>query len=74
MENPSRPILTDSELNNLSRDNLKAKWHQLQNYIDILEERNKINLYELAKLKNIILMNYVSSKELESTVNYSLLS
>jgi hypothetical protein len=68
MENPSRPILTDSELENLSKEDLKSKWNQLQDYIDSLEERNKINMYELAKLKNIILMNYVSSKEFESTV------
>jgi hypothetical protein len=69
MDNAPRPVLSDHELDNLSRDDLKTKWKQLQDYVDSLEEKNKLNLYELVKLKNIILMNYISSKELfESTV------
>ena len=69
MDNPSRPILNDAELDSLSREELKSKWKQLQSYIDTVEDKNKQNLYELVKLKNIILTNYISSKEFESTVS-----
>ena len=70
IENPDRPVLSDEQLDSLSREELKLKWKQLQSYTDTLEETNKNNLYELVKMKNIILMNYVSSKEFESTSQF----
>ena len=79
-----RPILTDEQLVLISKDDLIHKWRQLERYANDLEARceqtiqenkkklNQIEIaksFEIAKLKNIILMKYVSSKEQESTVS-----
>lgn len=57
--------LSDQVLENISKEELIQKWKQLDKYRLNLEERERKNLAELTKLKNIILMNYVSSKEIE---------
>ena len=71
-----RPILADDELKQISKDDLVIKWKQLDAYTNNLEVNSKelesklkAKLYEVTRLKNIMLVNYVSSKELESTVN-----
>ena len=71
-----RPILTDDEIKQISKDDLVIKWKQLDAYTNNLEVNSKelesklkAKLYEVTRLKNIMLVNYVSSKELESTVN-----
>ena len=79
-----RPILTDEQLVQISKDELILKWRQLERYANDLEARceqtlqenkkklNQIEIaksFEIAKLKNIILTKYVSSKEQESTVS-----
>ena len=68
-----RPVLSDFDFEKLNKDEFKVKWKQLNDYVDSLEERNMNNLHELAKLKNILLINFVSSKEYESTVKQNLL-
>lgn len=68
-ENDRPKPLEDSELEALSKEELIKSWKELNKYRLGLEEREKKNLNELVKLKNIILMNYVSSKEIELTVS-----
>ena len=80
---PKRPVLTDLQLSEINRDELVLKWRELeqftnqlhdQNEQNIVDAQNKLNTLsthkslEIAKLKNIILMKYVASKEQESTV------
>lgn len=70
-EQDDRPeALSDEYLDTLSKEELVLKLKKMQKYTTSLEEREKKNLMELTKLKNIILMNYVSAKELESSVNF----
>jgi hypothetical protein len=68
-ENDRPKPLEDAELEVLSKEELIKSWKDLNKYRLGLEEREKKNLNELVKLKNIILMNYVSSKEIELTVS-----
>lgn len=68
-ENDRPKSLEDAELEALSKEELIKSWKELNKYRLGLEEREKKNLNELVKLKNIILMNYVSSKEIELTVS-----
>ena len=68
-ENDRPKPLEDAELEALSKEELIKSWKELNKYRLGLEEREKTNLNELVKLKNIILMNYVSSKEIELTVS-----
>ena len=68
-ENDRPKPLEDAELEALSKEELIKSWKELNKYRLGLEEREKKNLNELVKLKNIILMNYVSSKEIELTVS-----
>ena len=74
IENVEKPALKDEDLDNMSREEIISSYKQLKNYTNNLEEREKKNLFELAKLKNIILMNYVSSKEFESSVKKKLIN
>lgn len=69
VENDVRPVLTDKELETMSKEDLAAKWKQLDKYTSNLEEKHQTNLAELVRVKNIILMNYISSKEMESAVS-----
>ena len=68
-ENDRPKPLEDAELEALNKEELIKSWKELNKYRLGLEEREKKNLNELVKLKNIILMNYVSSKEIELTVS-----
>ena len=65
-------FLNDEQLAKISKEDLVNNYKQLQNYIETLKTKNQQNekekLFEIAKLKNLILMKYVSSKEQESTV------
>ena len=76
IQNLEFPSLTDEELEKLTKEDLVLKWKQLENYtknieVNLKETESKLKAkyFEITKLKNIMLMNYVSSKELESTVN-----
>lgn len=69
-----KPNFADEELEKFSKEDLLHVLKQFKGYTSYLEEKEKKNLFELGKLKNIILMNYVSSKELESTVNIRVLN
>jgi len=68
-----RPRLADEQLEVLNKEELVAKWRLLNSYVDSLENKlasvESHKSLEIAKLKNIILMKYISSKQLESTVN-----
>ncbi len=68
-----RPRLADEQLQVLNKEELVAKWRLLNSYVDSLENKlasvESQKSLEIAKLKNIILMKYISSKQLESTVN-----
>jgi len=76
IQNLERPSLTDDELEKIDKDDLVQKWKQLEAYTKNLEvsmketeSKLKAKYFEITKLKNIMLMNYVSSKEIESTVS-----
>ena len=68
-----RPRLADEQLEVLNKEELVAKWRLLNSYVDSLENKlasvESQKSLEIAKLKNIIIMKYISSKQLESTVN-----
>ena len=57
--------LGETDLASLNKDELVQAYKQLDKYRLSIEEREKKNLMELTKLKNIILMNYVTTKEIE---------
>ncbi len=67
--NEERPAnLTDLELEQLSKEELITKWKQMQFYAQHLQKQNTDYLtqlngksFEIAKLKNLILMRQVSS-------------
>jgi hypothetical protein len=65
-------FLNDEQLAKISKEDLVNNYKQLQNCIETLntkrQQNEKEKLFEIAKLKNLILMKYVSSKEQESTV------
>lgn len=67
-----RPYLNEDQLALLEKDELIKHFKQLQKYTDNLQlkyqQSDKVKSFEIAKLKNLILMKYVSSKEQESTV------
>lgn len=65
--------MSDAQLDEMSKDELVKLFKQLDKYRLGIEEREKKNLMELTKLKNIILMNYVTTKEIELSVisNYT---
>lgn len=80
----AQPSLTDEQLSLITNDELILKWKDLTAFANnqrlkfnqALEEKqtefSEINVkksLEIAKLKNIILMKYVTSKEQESTVS-----
>lgn len=81
-EQETQPSLTDQQLTTITKDELILKWRDLIKFTDDqrlkfkqtladkqaeLDEINTKKSLEIAKLKNIILMKYVSSKEQEST-------
>ena len=81
-EQETQPSLTDQQLTTITKDELILKWKDLIKFTDDqrlkfkqtladkqaeLDEINTKKSLEIAKLKNIILMKYVSSKEQEST-------
>ena len=77
IQNFERPTLTDDDIEKLGKDELVQKWKQLEAYTKNLEmsaketeSKLKAKYFEVTKLKNIMLMNYVSSKEIESTVGF----
>lgn len=59
---------TNVEFEKFTKEELIFKFKELKEYTEELEQKEKKNLLELAKLKNIILMNYISSKEPELSV------
>ncbi|RNA33063.1 pre-mRNA-splicing regulator WTAP [Brachionus plicatilis] len=61
--NEEKSKIGDFELENLTKDELIAEYRKLSAYATGIEEREKKQLMEIAKLKNIILMNYANSKE-----------
>ena len=70
-----RPKLSADELEKIDLPTLIEKWNKLNKYVNGLESENeecilklKKTQIELAKLKNVLLMNYVSTKEIESNV------
>lgn len=82
---PKRPVLTDLQLSEINRDELVLKWRELEQFTNQLHDQNEQNIVdaqnkldtlnthkslEIAKLKNIILMKYVASKEQESTSQF----
>lgn len=76
IQNSEWSVLTNEELEKITKEDLVSKWKQLETYTKNLEvtlketeSKLKVKYFEITKLKNIMLMNYVSSKELESTVN-----
>lgn len=71
LEEEERPkSLPDSVLESLSREELIEAYKQVDKYRAGLEERERKNLTELGKLKNIILMNYVTAKQIEIGVSH----
>jgi hypothetical protein len=76
--NIGRPRLADEQLEVLNKEELVAKWRLLNSYVDSLENKlasvESQKSLEIAKLKNIIIMKYISSKQLESTVNITVLN
>ena len=64
--------LNDDELLQLSKDDIIKHYKQLQSKYESLQlkyqQNEKKQSFEIAKLKNLILMKYVSSKEQESIV------
>lgn len=60
--------LGETDLAAVNKDELIQAYKQLDKYRLSIEEREKKNLMELTKLKNIILMNYVTTKEIELSV------
>lgn len=77
-----KPTLTEKQLNEITKDELVLKWHELEQYTNQLQDKFDQNVLdsqikltalntqksiEIARLKNIILTKYVSSKEQEST-------
>ena len=74
-EDTKKSSLTDEQLELMSHRELIKEWKKMELYANSLEinlkeceSKLKTKTHELNKLKNVILMNYVSTKELESTV------
>jgi len=70
-----RPKLSEDELKKIDFPHLVEKWHQLNSYANNLELENeecnsklKKTQIDLAKIKNVLLMNYISTKEIDSNV------
>lgn len=73
-----RPKLSADELERIDLPALVDKWNKLNKYVNDLESENeecslklKKTQFELAKLKNVLLMNYISTKEIDSIVKQS---
>lgn len=66
--NEEKPNISDLEFEKLTREELIAQYRKLSAYTTSIEEREKKHLMEIAKLKNIILMNYANPKEFEANV------
>ena len=77
--------LTDDQLSQLSKDELALKYKQLFKYAENLKLKSDQNQkenekklsqldfqksLEIAKLKNVILVKYMNSKESEAHVNF----
>lgn len=66
----TRPILSDEQLAQMTKEDLMAKYKQLDTYVNQHEAKSDKQLaeiqtqksFEIAKLKNIILMKYVTGK------------
>jgi hypothetical protein len=74
-ESYERPKLSEEELKKIDLPNLIEKWNKLNQYVNFLESENEIcslklkkTQFELAKLKNVLLMNYISTKQIDSNV------
>jgi len=74
-EDIKKSLFTDDQLQQMSHKELIEEWKKMELHANNLEtnlkeceSKLKTKTYELNKLKNVILMNYVSFKELESTV------
>ena len=78
-----RPQLSDEQLAQISKEELVNKFKQLQKYTDSLKAKfeqssresekklaqlDQSKSLEIAKLKNVILMKYMASKETEANV------
>lgn len=67
--------LNDDQLMQLSKEEIIENYKQLHSKYENLQlkyqQNEKNKLFEIAKLKNLILMKYVSSKEQESIVSLS---
>ncbi len=68
----TRPILSEDQLEALTKEELLVNWKQLNIFVDTIEKKlasvESQKSLEIAKLKNIILMKYITSKKQESTV------
>jgi hypothetical protein len=76
-EDAKKSLFTDEQLEQMSQKELIEEWKKMELYANSLEinlkeceSKLKTKTHELNKLKNVILMNYVSTKELESTVKF----
>ena len=74
-ERNERPKLSMDELEKIDMPSLVEKWTKLNKYVNDLESENeecslklKKTQLELAKLKNVLLMNYISTKDIDSNV------
>ena len=67
-----RSALSDDQLTQMSKDELIKSYKELQKYTDTLQvkyqQNDRAKSIEIAKLKNIILMRHLSSKEQEQNV------
>lgn len=66
--NEEKSRIADFELEKLTKEELVAQYRKLSTYTTSIEEREKKQLMEIAKLKNIILMNYANSRESDGNV------
>lgn len=67
--NEEKLKIGDFELEKLTKEELIEQYRKLLAYTTGIEEREKKQLMEIAKLKNIILMNYANSKDSDGNVN-----
>lgn len=74
LSDEERVVLTDDQLAQMSKDDLIKSYKQLQKYVDNLtakyQQTDRVKSIEIAKMKNIILMRHLATKEQESNVSF----